>query len=84
MNNPIDRLLGTNTLVIVLKFKVICAPYDSRKLTSVFPCEDVGFAVVVAKGIADCVIGETYPSVRGQLIAPVGIGIAIVVCRWSW
>ena len=45
--------------------------------SAVLPCEGIAFTVVIAQGIADFVIGDILTSVCSQLVAPVGITIAV-------
>ena len=71
------RFTGANTLVIVGKCQCY-AIYSCRcQASAVFPGEGIAFAVVIAQGIADLVIGDALTSVRCKFITPIRIAITV-------
>ena len=68
---------GADALVVVGEGHDIFAHLSSGQAPAVLPGKGIGFAVVIAQGIADLVIGDALTSVCGQLVAPVAIAIAV-------
>ena len=77
MLNSVNIFAGADTFIIIAKGHNIFAHLSGGQAPAVLPCEGIAFTVVIAQGIADLVIGNALTSVCSQLVAPVGITIAV-------
>ena len=73
------RFTGTDTIGIVGKCQCYAIYSCSCQASAVFPGEGISLAIIIAQGIADLVIGDALTSVCSQLVAPVGITIAVSI-----
>ena len=77
MLNSVNIFAGADTFIIIAKGHNIFAHLSGGQASAIFRGEGIAFAVVIAQGIADLVIGDALTSVCGQLVAPVAIAIAV-------
>ena len=79
MDDTIYILFVTYPVGVVLVAYARIAFCKCSKPSSVFPCERVGRAVVIAQRIAEAVVSYRYAVIRCQFVFPVCIGITLGV-----